>query len=248
MGYDFTLEDRDARVLPSRKDGRLELEIEGARVSATLVPGTRSGEWTLLLDGTREPLFLASAGDVHFVHWRGQTHRVEARNALLQARARASRAAGAESILAPMPGVVVSVTVAAGDLVEAGALLLTIESMKLQTAITASYAARIEALCVATGEAFDQGRPLVRLGPVTDAGGTERTAAAEPSPHAGRRRGVEPRSEAKSKAEASKAGASRTRAPKAGTSKAKASKAGSKAGSESKAKAGRGRTPGKKRR
>lgn len=211
MGYDFTLEDRDARVLPSRKDGRLELEIEGRRVRATLEPGSRRGEWTLLLDGVRESVFLASTGGIHFVHWRGNTHRVEARDALEQARAQASRAGGTESILAPMPGVVVSVAVAAGDVVEAGALLLTIESMKLQTAITASHAARVEALCVAAGETFDQGRPLVRLGPVAEVGSAQPTAPAARSVHAAPKR--RPGSRAKARA-ASKAKAGPGRTPR----------------------------------
>lgn len=173
MGYDFCLEDRDARVLPSRAGGLLELEIEDGRVRAALEPGDRSGEWTLCVDGRRERLFLASANDVHFVHWRGRTHRVEARNALERARAEAGRSAGVDVIHAPMPGVVVSLAVAAGDVVDTGALLLTIESMKLQTAITAGHPARVVELCVAAGETFDQGRALVRLAPSdgADSGG-----------------------------------------------------------------------------
>lgn len=63
-----------------------------------------------------------------------------------------------------MPGVVVAVAVAAGDRVETGTLLMTIESMKLQTAITASHPARVTAICVAVGETFELGSPLVRLG------------------------------------------------------------------------------------
>ena len=62
-----------------------------------------------------------------------------------------------------MPGVVVSIAARTGDAVETGALLLTIESMKLQTAITASHPARVAEICVAVGEHFDQGSPLVRL-------------------------------------------------------------------------------------
>jgi pyruvate/2-oxoglutarate dehydrogenase complex dihydrolipoamide acyltransferase (E2) component len=35
--------------------------------------------------------------------------------------------------------------------------------MKLQTAITATHAARVAEICVAAGDHFDQGAPLVRL-------------------------------------------------------------------------------------
>lgn len=172
MGYDFTLDGRDARVLPcagmgERFDlaGGLELEIEGRRVRAALERGARDGEWTLFVDGRREPIFLATRGEVCFIHLRGRTHRVETWNALERARQSAARAGGAEEIRAPMPGAVVSIAVVAGDAVEKGQLLLTIESMKLQTAITASHAARVAELLVAVGDHFDQGSPLVRLGP-----------------------------------------------------------------------------------
>lgn len=163
MGYDFRLEDRDARVSPWRAGAPLVLELEGLRVQATLERGTGANEYFLTLDDQRERLFIATRGDVHFVHWRGRSHRVEAWNALDREREKAIRAGGAEQIRAPMPGVVVSIAAKAGDAVEIGALLLTIESMKLQTAITASHPARVAEICVAVGEHFDQGSPLVRF-------------------------------------------------------------------------------------
>lgn len=177
MGYDFELEDRDARVVPSGQtsgirassiEPSIDISIEGESVRALLASGERPGEYFVCLEGRRERLFIATAGDVHFIHLRGRTHRVEAINALDRARALAARAGGAEEIRAPMPGVVVSVAVAEGDAVPAAALLLTIESMKLQTAITASHAARVAALCVGPGDHFDQGAVLVRLEPVDD--------------------------------------------------------------------------------
>jgi len=163
VGYDFLLDGRDARVTPARGGPSAELEIDGRRVRAALEPGARDGEWILLLDGRRERLFIQSRHDVHFVHWRGRSHRIEAWNALDRARERALRAGGAEEIRAPMPGVVVSVAVSVGAEVEPGAVLLTIESMKLQTAISATHAARVAEICVAAGDHFDQGAPLVRL-------------------------------------------------------------------------------------
>lgn len=163
MGYDFNLDGRDARVTPARAGTTLELEIDGCRVQAALEPGSAAGEWVVTLDGRRERLFVATRHDVHFVHWRGRSHRIEAWNALGRAREAALRSGGAEELRAPMPGVVVSVAVEVGAEVEPGAVLLTIESMKLQTAITATHAARVAEICVAAGDHFDQGSPLARL-------------------------------------------------------------------------------------
>ena len=62
-----------------------------------------------------------------------------------------------------MPGTVVEVSVAAGQTVAPGQLLMTIESMKLQTAINAPADAIVGEVCVADGDTFDQGDVLVRL-------------------------------------------------------------------------------------
>ncbi len=163
LGYDFELDGRDARVTPARSGAALLLEIDGLRVQAALEPGAKTGEFFLTLDGRRERLCIASRNDVHFIHWRGQSHRVEAWNALDRARLAALRAGGAEEIRAPMPGVVVGITARVGDEVAPGVVLLTIESMKLQTAITATHPARVAEICVAAGDHFDQGATLLRL-------------------------------------------------------------------------------------
>jgi len=75
----------------------------------------------------------------------------------------AAPSGGDDALLAPMPGVVVDVAVTVGAEVEAGALLLTIESMKLQTAIVAPTAGRVVELGLSAGSSFEQGAVLVRL-------------------------------------------------------------------------------------
>lgn len=83
-----------------------------------------------------------------------------------------------------MPGVVVAVAVAEGDAVETGDLLLTLESMKLETAITAPHAAVVAEICVAAGATFDQGAALLRLesGAGEASKQTENPSAKEKSP------------------------------------------------------------------
>ncbi len=122
-----------------------------------------AGAYWLELDGRREPVFLAARGDLHFVHLRGRTFRIHAINALERAREEAAGEGNEAFLRAPMPGTVVDIAVAVGDVVESGARLMTIESMKLETAIDASFPARIAEVFVSTGGTFDQGDPLVRL-------------------------------------------------------------------------------------
>lgn len=64
---------------------------------------------------------------------------------------------------APMPGAVASVTVAVGQKVAQGDLLLTIEAMKMETGIHADRAATVKAVHVAPGAQIDAKDLLVEL-------------------------------------------------------------------------------------
>jgi pyruvate carboxylase len=64
---------------------------------------------------------------------------------------------------APMPGSIASVAVVAGQKVNAGDLLLTIEAMKMETGIHADRAATVKALHVHAGSQIDAKDLLVEL-------------------------------------------------------------------------------------
>ncbi|MGR3746589.1 biotin/lipoyl-containing protein, partial [Paracoccus sp. (in: a-proteobacteria)] len=63
--------------------------------------------------------------------------------------------ANASHVGAPMPGVVASVAVNAGQAVKQGDMLLTIEAMKMETGIHADRDGTIKALHVAAGQQID---------------------------------------------------------------------------------------------
>ena len=78
-----------------------------------------------------------------------------------------ARAPGAEpessSLAAPMPGTVIRVHVAAGDLVEPRQPLLVLEAMKMETPVVSPYAAVVRAVHVAEGDRVAGGTLLVEL-------------------------------------------------------------------------------------
>jgi propionyl-CoA carboxylase alpha chain len=69
-------------------------------------------------------------------------------------------AAHAGSLLAPMPGTVVRVDVAAGDTVEAGAAIVTIEAMKMEHAVRSPGRGTVTEVSVAVGAQVDSGTVL----------------------------------------------------------------------------------------
>ncbi|MFP5335470.1 MAG: carboxyl transferase domain-containing protein [Actinomycetes bacterium] len=116
----------------------------------------------LTAGGRVHRLVTATHGPVHLIEVDGVAHRV-------------SRDEGGV-LRSPAPALVVACPVGAGDLVEAGAPVLVLESMKMETVLRSPFAARVRELLVATGSQVETGAPLVRLEPVAD----EATGAAGP--------------------------------------------------------------------
>jgi len=97
--------------------------------------------------------------------WRIEVEVEPAARAALRERARRgheeTRHSGPTEVHAIIPGVVLSVSVAAGDDVAAGQELLTIEAMKMQNELRAPRSGRIERVAVAPGGTIDVGDLLV---------------------------------------------------------------------------------------
>ncbi|HMM10324.1 MAG TPA: pyruvate carboxylase [Paracoccus solventivorans] len=133
----------------------------GEQISVEIDPG-KTLEIQLLTLGDRD-----DAGHVKvFFELNGQprTVRVPDRGASATAAARPRAESGNPAhVGAPMPGVVASVVVQQGASVQPGDLLLTIEAMKMETAIHADRAGRIKAIHVAPGAQIDAKDLLVEL-------------------------------------------------------------------------------------
>jgi acetyl/propionyl-CoA carboxylase alpha subunit len=74
-------------------------------------------------------------------------------------------AAGDGRIVAPMPGRVVSVHVAEGDIVAKGQRLMVLEAMKMEHALAAPFDGTVERLAATTGDQVTEGAVLARLRP-----------------------------------------------------------------------------------
>jgi len=116
----------------------------------------------LVVGGQRFRLVTATHGPVHLVEVDGVTHRV-------------SRDEGGV-LRSPAPALVVATPVQSGSVVEAGAPVVVLESMKMETVLNAPFKATVKELLVSTGSQVETGAPLLRLEPVDDEAGAEEAA------------------------------------------------------------------------
>lgn len=65
------------------------------------------------------------------------------------------------SVQAPLPGVILDVTVKVGDEVKRGDTVAILDAMKMENNITTDRAGKIAAICVAPGESVMEGTDLV---------------------------------------------------------------------------------------
>ena len=155
------IDGRDHRVLPLRRGTCQRLEIDGSPLEASL-RWTGEHQGVLTVNGREHPVAAAQDGPVVFVHLAGRTWRIES----IQGFAGRTEGGGADGgIRAPMPGVAVEIEVGVGDQVAANQRLALIESMKMQTEITAPVSGVVAAVRVAPGDSFDRGAVLIELEP-----------------------------------------------------------------------------------
>ena len=119
---------------------------DGERSLPVLVEG-HGTDWTVTLRGRRIPVTVRS--------WRERV--------LAEAETEAQAHAGPVEVRATLPGLIVAVRVAAGDEVDEGASLLTIEAMKMQNEVRAPRAGRVIEVGVAPGQTVATGAGLLRL-------------------------------------------------------------------------------------
>ena len=118
----------------------------------------------ITVNGSRFRLVTATHGPIHLVEVDGVTHRV-------------SRDEGGV-VRSPAPALVVATPLEPGAEVEAGAPVLVLESMKMETVLRAPFKAKLRECLVSVGSQVETGAPLLRLEPLGEPG-TEGAVPAE---------------------------------------------------------------------
>jgi len=157
-GTDYAIDiDYDAATIgdeagPATLDAARGTPIRTLRIGDRVVPvivRARSGRGrvTLDIDGHRY--------EVEALDERARTIR--------EMTARSAPPAGPAPVIAPMPGLVVRVTVAPGDSVVAGQGVLVMEAMKMENELRAAMAATVKRVLVGPGTAVEKGALLLEM-------------------------------------------------------------------------------------
>ncbi|MGE2713476.1 biotin carboxylase N-terminal domain-containing protein [Mycolicibacterium litorale] len=143
-----TVEDGETRSLSAALEGqRLVVTLDGVR--AEYLVAAEGGE-------------MSHAGDGHQM-WLAGAGRTVAVAEVREAPVRQDDAhSGDAELTSPMPGSVVAVGTEAGATVTAGAVVVTVEAMKMEHALTAPVDGVVE-LLVAVGDQVKVGQPLARI-------------------------------------------------------------------------------------
>lgn len=155
----FELDGAAHDLRPVRRGAPMEIAIDG-RVHRVEVETGADRRLIICVDGTRHRVTVAGDGERIFVHAFGRAWEVRAVDPLSGGRGAAS---AADRVAAPMPGTVLSVHAAAGEKVAEGDPILVIESMKLETTISAPHDAVVAELPLGPGATFDKGALLARF-------------------------------------------------------------------------------------
>ena len=139
------------------------VQIGDAEPQPAVLDVTDSGNQIIKLGERRTRVNIKVKGEMTYIRAFGQTFELRIVNPVEQAGL--SVKGGSNKARAPMPGVVVDIHVAEGEHILKGQSMMTIESMKILTAIQAPMNGKVGKIYFTPGQPFEKGAILVTLSP-----------------------------------------------------------------------------------
>lgn len=165
MVFKLTLDGEEHEVTIARRRPHLVLLIDGEEHEVASLPAIGDGRHGLVIGGHGVSFARATAGERQIVRLAGRTFDV----GHVAPFSGGSGAGGAQDALkAPMPGAIIALHCRPGDAVSRGDTLVTIESMKLQTALPAPRDGVVAQIRRSEGETFEKDEVIVLLEPETE--------------------------------------------------------------------------------
>ncbi len=167
MSYLVTIQGTTYTVSLDDQEGRIALRIDGSPLEIDMASIQGDQFFSLLIDGRSYTAVAATQGEQREVKVNGVSSAVAVEDeqlARLRGQVKPRRRVGGDQIKAPMPGRIVSVSVAAGDTVESGQGVVVIEAMKMENELRAHSGGTVKEIRVDEGDTVDKNAVLVVIG------------------------------------------------------------------------------------
>ena len=152
-----------ALTIDYRPESNGHLITSGDEVFRAQILAKQERALTLLVDGQPFHAHVVSDGTRTLVAIDSHIYEfVRGEKKIAQSRQRETGRLSPE-ICSPMPGKILDVRILEGDTVETGQVLVVLEAMKMENALTAESSARVRKIHVAAGTLVDLGQLLVEL-------------------------------------------------------------------------------------
>jgi biotin carboxyl carrier protein len=166
MKYVTTINDKSF-IIEINDDRKVVVDGKEYAVDFTSVAG--QPVYSLLINGKSFEAYVAAAEDQE--EWQVLLHgelssvlvEDEREKRLRQAAGGVAASGGEFQLKAPMPGLIVAVPVAEGQVVKKGDILVILESMKMQNELKCPRDGTISRVKVKTGEGVEQGQALLTI-------------------------------------------------------------------------------------
>ncbi len=160
MKYTIELGGREATVeVTAHPEGGSLVSIDGGETRHVRGEPVGRAEWRITHDGASRRVALVVRGEDVAAQIGGEAafgRVVDPRDEALLALA----GGGQGEVKTPMPGAVVRVEVAEGDLVEKGQVLVVVEAMKMENEFRAERSGRVASVPVQPGDSVESGTVL----------------------------------------------------------------------------------------
>jgi pyruvate carboxylase subunit B len=166
LSYLVTIQGTIYTVSLDDREGRVALQIDGRPVEIDMASIQGDQLYSLLIDGRSYTAVAATGGEHREVRVNGVSSVVTVEDeqlARLRGQVKTRRRAGGEQVKAPMPGRIVSISVAVGDTVETGQGVVVIEAMKMENELRAREPGTVAGIEVRAGDVVDRDQVLVTL-------------------------------------------------------------------------------------
>lgn len=165
MGFQLILDGEEHDVAIVRRRPHLVLRIDGIEHEFSEIGGPGDGLHALKSGKHPIDFIRASDNERQIIRLGGRTFEVDHIDPFSEGM---ESGGNKDAVRSPMPGTVVSIQCKAGDTVVRGTPLVTIESMKLQTVLSAMREGTVAEILRAEGETFEKDAIIVMLEPETE--------------------------------------------------------------------------------